>query len=127
MIKANVIALAAIATFAAGSVAAQGMPTTPSTGPSSSTSTSTSSPSTGAAAGGSGYLSSPNSASASASATTGGDKFSGLDKDHDGMVSKSEARKDRDLGKQFDTLDTNKDGKLDSSEFSAFEVGSPIK
>jgi hypothetical protein len=118
MRKTNLIAL--VATFAAGAALAQGMPTTPSTGPSSSSPSSTS-PSSGTSAGGSGYLSSPDSASSSA---PGGDKFMTLDKDHDGMVSKAESKKDKDLGKQFDTLDSNKDGKLDQAEFSAFETGS---
>jgi len=36
---------------------------------------------------------------------------------------KAESRKDKDLSKQFDTLDTNKDGKLDQAEFAVFEDG----
>ena len=118
MRKINLIAL--VATLVSGAALAQGMPTSPSTGPSTS-SPSTSSPSSGTSAGGSGYLSSPSSSS---SAATGGDKFTKLDKDTDGMVSKVEAKKDKDLAKQFDTLDSNKDGKLDQAEFSAFETGS---
>ncbi|HZP12779.1 MAG TPA: hypothetical protein VFB36_10190 [Nevskiaceae bacterium] len=132
-IKTNLIALAAVATFGAGGVLAQGIPSTPSSTPSSSSSssssTSTSSPSSPAAPaapsnGSSGYLTQPDKASAAASATNAGDKFGTLDKDHDGMVSKAEARKDKDLKGQFDTLDGNKDGKLDQSEFAQFEVGS---
>jgi hypothetical protein len=131
--KSNLVAAAALAMFGAGSVMAQGMPSTPSTGPSSnssssSSSTTTSSPASPAApaAGGSGYLTAPekSSSSASASATNAGDQFGTLDKDHDGMVSKIESRKDKALAKQFDTLDANKDGKLDQSEFAQFEVGS---
>jgi Ca2+-binding EF-hand superfamily protein len=53
-----------------------------------------------------------------------GDKFGVLDKDHDGMVSKAEARKDKELSKEFDKLDANKDGKLDQGEFAQFEAGS---
>lgn len=122
--KPNLIALAAIATFGAGSALAQGMPSTPSTGPSSSSSPSSTSPSSGSAAGGSGYLSSPEKSSSATNATNAGDKFGTLDKDHDGMVSKAEARKDKDLKGQFDQLDGNKDGKLDQGEFAQFETGS---
>ena len=133
-INTNVIALAAVATLGAGAVLAQGMPSTPRSTPSSSSSssssTSTSSPSSPAApsapaSGSSGYLTQPDKASAAAASTTNaGDKFGMLDKDHDGMVSKAEARKDKDLKGQFDTLDGNKDGKLDQSEFAQFEMGS---
>jgi hypothetical protein len=119
MRKTNLFAV--VAALAAGTAFAQGMPSSPSTGPSTS-SPSTSSPSTGSAAGGSGYLSSPDTGSNSSA--KGGDVFGKLDKDTDGMVSKTEAKKDKDLGKQFDTLDSNKDGKLDNAEFSVFESGS---
>ncbi|HET9978270.1 MAG TPA: hypothetical protein VFQ20_12590 [Burkholderiaceae bacterium] len=39
------------------------------------------------------------------------------------MVSKKEASKNKDLTGKWDTLDTNKDGKLDQGEFAAFESG----
>jgi len=55
------------------------------------------------------------------SATGSGDVFTKLDADKDGMVSKKEASKNKDLTSKWDTLDTNKDGKLDQGEFAAFE------
>ncbi len=123
-IKAPLIAFAAVAGFGlAGAAGAQGMPTTPSTGPSSGpSSTSPSSPSSepsgGSSATGSGYLSTP---------AKGSDHFTKLDKDKDSMVSKDEAKKNKELAKQFDSLDTNKDGKLDQAEFSAFEAAQSSK
>ncbi|MGH8482015.1 MAG: hypothetical protein ACRES8_06110 [Nevskiaceae bacterium] len=70
--------------------------------------------------------SSPPSGSPSASPDAGasGDTFTKLDGDKDGMVSKKEASKNKDLTAKWDTLDTNKDGKLDQGEFAAFEAGS---
>lgn len=106
---------AAIAALVAGAAFAQGMPSSPST-----SSPSTSSPSSGSTAGGSGYLTAPDTRSNS----KGGDPFTKLDKNTDGMVTKAEAKKDRVLDKQFDTLDSNKDGGLDNAEFSVFESGS---
>jgi hypothetical protein len=52
-----------------------------------------------------------------------GDTFTKLDADKDGMVSKKEASKNKDLAAKWDTLDANKDGKLDQGEFAAFESG----
>jgi hypothetical protein len=49
------------------------------------------------------------------------DTFTKLDSDKDGMVSKKEASKNKDLAAKWDTLDSNKDGKLDQGEFAAFE------
>ena len=88
----------------AGLAVAQTSPP-PSTPPSGSPSTS---PSTGAAGG-----------------SAGGDVFTKLDSDKDGMVSKKEASKNKDLASKWDTLDTNKDGKLDQGEFAAFESAAP--
>jgi len=51
-----------------------------------------------------------------------GDAFTKLDSDKDGMVSKKEASKNKELTSKWDTLDTNKDGKLDQGEFAAFEA-----
>jgi hypothetical protein len=62
------------------------------------------------------------STSPSTSATGTGDVFTKLDSDKDGMVSKKEASKNKDLTSKWDTLDTNKDGKLDQGEFAAFET-----
>ena len=57
------------------------------------------------------------------SAGGSGETFTKLDSDKDGMVSKKEASKNKDLTGKWDTLDTNKDGKLDQGEFAAFETG----
>lgn len=61
------------------------------------------------------------SAGSDAAASAGAD-LTTLDTDHDGTVSKKEAAKNKDLNKKFSKLDTNKDGKLDSAEFSMFEA-----
>jgi hypothetical protein len=104
--------LIAGATLAActGLAVAQISPPPPSSSPSTS-------PSTGAP-------SSSTSPSGSASGAAGsGETFTKLDSDKDGMVSKKEASKNKDLAGKWDTLDTNKDGKLDQGEFAAFETG----
>jgi hypothetical protein len=59
--------------------------------------------------------------SASGSSSTAA--FAKLDKDQDGMISKSEAGKDSKLKEGFKTADTSKDGKLDPAEFAEFEAG----
>ena len=64
--------------------------------------------------------SSPSSGSGAASGSS--DVFTKLDADKDGMVSKKEASKNKDVTAKWDTLDTNKDGKLDQGEFAAFET-----
>jgi hypothetical protein len=43
-----------------------------------------------------------------------------LDKDHDGMVSMTEAAAEPKLAKKFAQLDRNRDGKLDAGEFSMY-------
>ena len=91
-----------------GVAIAQISPPPPSSPPSSS------SPSTGAP--------STSSPSSSGSAGASGETFTKLDADKDGMVSKKEASKNKDLTAKWDTLDTNKDGKLDQGEFAAFEM-----
>lgn len=50
------------------------------------------------------------------------DEYGKLDKDKDGAISKREARKNKELSKQWSSLDANKDGKLDSAEFAQFEA-----
>ena len=62
---------------------------------------------------------------ATAPASGSGDVFTKLDADKDGMVSKKEASKNKDITAKWDTLDTNKDGKLDQGEFAAFETSAP--
>jgi len=64
----------------------------------------------------------PSSPSTSPSTSPSGDVFTKLDADKDGMVSKKEASKNKDLTAKWDTLDANKDGKLDQGEFAAFET-----
>jgi len=63
----------------------------------------------------------PVGVSAAGNQTTDQDMFNKLDTNHDGYISQDEARSDRDLAKDWKSADTNKDGKLDESEFSAFE------
>lgn len=47
--------------------------------------------------------------------------FDGLDKDHDGYISLTEAKSDPELLKHWMVLDTDADGKIEIVEFSAFE------
>lgn len=107
----NSLKLLAGAALAAGTglAIAQISPPPPSSPPSSS-------PSTGAP-------SSPSSPSSTGAAGGSGETFTKLDSDKDGMVSKKEASKNKDLTSKWDTLDSNKDGKLDQGEFAAFETG----
>jgi hypothetical protein len=75
-----------------------------------------------------GSTTSPSTSSApdsgmSASGTSSTAAFAKLDKDQDGMISKSEAGKDSKLKTGFKTADTSKDGKLDPAEFAEFEAG----
>lgn len=102
MRKSTLIAGAAITAFAGLAFAQIGAPP-------SSTSPSSTSPSS----------TSPSSSSPSTSGS--GDVFTKLDTDKDGMVSKKEAAKNKELTAKWSTLDTNKDGKLDQGEFAAFE------
>ena len=46
----------------------------------------------------------------------------GTDTNSDGKISKSEAASNKDLAKQFDKLDANKDGNLSQPEFAKFEA-----
>lgn len=64
--------------------------------------------------------------------TTAQKMFNKLDTNHDGYISREEARSDRQLSQDWDSADTNQDGKLEESEFSAFEEnqemgGTPMK
>lgn len=64
--------------------------------------------------------------------TTAQQMFNKLDTNHDGYISREEARSDRQLSLDWDSADTNQDGKLEESEFSAFEEsqemgGTPMK
>ena len=48
-------------------------------------------------------------------------KFNRLDTNHDGVISRDEAKADATLSQEWSKADTNKDGKIEESEFSAFE------
>lgn len=48
--------------------------------------------------------------------------FRSLDQNQDGTISKQEAQKDQQLSKNWSQYDTNKDDKIERSEFSAFEA-----
>lgn len=50
-----------------------------------------------------------------------GVEYTKIDKDKDGTLSKKEAAANKELTKQWVTLDVNKDGKLDEAEFAQFE------
>lgn len=67
---------------------------------------------------GGGYPSTTPLNSGSSSATS--EDFNRLDANRDGYISKSEAKKDKELSKIFDSLDTNHDGKLDPNEFASY-------
>ena len=62
------------------------------------------------------------SASPSMAPSTSPSAFTKLDSDKNGMVSKKEASKNKELTSKWDILDTNKDGNLDQGEFAAFEA-----
>ena len=59
----------------------------------------------------------------SAAENTGTTKamFNKLDKNHDGYISQDESKADADLSLNWKSADKNRDGKLEESEFSAFE------
>lgn len=63
----------------------------------------------------------PVSLYAAGDSSTPQEKFSGLDINQDGYISRDEANKDMQLSKNWTAVDINKDGKLEESEFSAFE------
>lgn len=68
--------------------------------------------------------SSPDTSGLTGSSSMAGDAggFGKLDRDRDGNISKKEAASNKDLTKQWDQLDANKDGKLDQGEFAQFEA-----
>jgi hypothetical protein len=53
-----------------------------------------------------------------------GASFSGLDKDHDGHLTKAEVQSSPELSRHWDQVDTNRDQRIDRAEFSAFEARS---
>lgn len=48
--------------------------------------------------------------------------FEQLDANHDGQISRDEAKKSPEVSKKFVQADTNQDGKLDAAEFAALEA-----
>ena len=56
----------------------------------------------------------------STAALAGSTGFEALDSDTDGYVSKTEALGDKDLSSNWDKVDANQDGMIDSSEYSVF-------
>jgi len=53
---------------------------------------------------------------------SGNVSFQKLDTNRDGQISLDEAKKSPEVSKMFGQADANRDGKLDSSEFSALET-----
>lgn len=51
------------------------------------------------------------------------ESFNKLDKDQNGYISQQEAKDNKQLLEQWDSVDADADGKLEMSEFSAFESG----
>ena len=49
------------------------------------------------------------------------EKFKSLDTNHDGYISQTEAKADSLLSQDWSRADVNKNGKIEESEFSAFE------
>lgn len=54
--------------------------------------------------------------------TSASAEFGKLDKDGDGILSRSEGKRNKEVAKSWNKLDVNKDGKLDAMEFSQFEL-----
>ncbi len=64
----------------------------------------------------------PSSPGAASTSSADGSEYTKLDKDENGSLSKREVAGNKELTRQWNTLDANKDGKLDSAEFARFEV-----
>lgn len=72
-----------------------------------------------------GAMSSEKSERSSTSSATGssGDRFDELDRNHDGYVSRDEAKDAAELHTRFTELDKNNDGKLSREEYNALHEG----
>jgi hypothetical protein len=51
------------------------------------------------------------------------DSFNKLDQNKDGYISQQEAKENKNLIEQWESVDADADGQLEMSEFSAFESG----
>lgn len=61
----------------------------------------------------------PDDATQTMPATTPAQERQPLDADHDGIITREEAKARPGIAKHFDQLDTNHDGKIDRSEFQS--------
>lgn len=61
------------------------------------------------------------------SATAAEDAFIKLDRNADGFISAEESIINQDLYDNWSTVDANNDGRIDSGEFSAFEISDEKK
>ncbi len=61
--------------------------------------------------------------SSAAGATSRRGRFDALDKNHDGYISRDEAKDAAELNTRFSELDKNNDGKLSRDEYSAVNAG----
>jgi hypothetical protein len=55
------------------------------------------------------------------------DEFQQLDRDHDGFISREDAKNRPDLSRVFDKFDTDHDGRLSHHDFKAFEKAPPAQ
>lgn len=65
----------------------------------------------------------PSNAPTTSTPSTASSSFEALDKNGDGYISKSEAKKDRVANKHWKQFDADKDGKLSRSEYDAGAAG----
>ena len=61
---------------------------------------------------------------ASAAGTSPSDRFDRIDRNHDGYISRDEAKDASELDTRFSELDRNNDGKLSREEYNALSSGS---
>ena len=61
---------------------------------------------------------------ASAAGTSSSDRFDRIDRNHDGYISRDEAKDASELDTRFSELDRNNDGKLSREEYNALSSGS---
>jgi hypothetical protein len=61
----------------------------------------------------------------SAGSTAGSSLFNQLDSNHDGSISKEEAKRSAEVSATFDSLDANHDGAISASEYAKGAQGKP--